>query len=313
MDVEKLYKALPMRRLRPLFQNRVAIAIILSLFLFLTFFHFSTSQSLRHSSSTISPFEASAKIEVLENLNHVEAAEQTPTPSSIPTPTPTHSPPVPCIGARGKYLDESEDDHVAFQSLDQDYPLPFIGSHDDLNVRRLWSTAEGRYGPYGYPSSNRTQPDWDQVDWGQLQNKCFERNRHRFPEGATDVRHRYLVHRFDYMERAQVPRWRAPDEGNSTGRTAIVIRGYDGRAYRAQEKLYIRSLITEAALESGGKYEVFLLVQIKDQNKKNIFMSRIAYEDALKESGVPNEFWSMTILWHDDLLQSWYPDVRDHR
>jgi hypothetical protein len=47
-------------------------------------------------------------------------------------------------------------------------------------------------------------------------------------------------------------------------RTALIIQDNSSKEYTENEKQSIRSLITELSLQSGGEYQVYLLVLIKE-------------------------------------------------
>ncbi|KAF5591323.1 major facilitator superfamily transporter [Fusarium pseudoanthophilum] len=95
----------------------------------------------------------------------------------------------------------------------------------------------------------------------------------------------------------------------SEPRTAILLRSYTGKDYTENDKQNIRSLISELSLKTGGQYEVFLLVQVKDTNLR-IFEDDDVYQTVLSQS-VPPEFRSMTILWNDDVVWKLYPKLTD--
>lgn len=70
-------------------------------------------------------------------------------------------------------------------------------------------------------------------------------------------------------------------------------------------------MITELALGSGGEYEVFILMQVKDESIP-IWTSSEQYDNVV-ESNVPKEFRDITVLWNDDLIRATYPDMeQDH-
>lgn len=179
-------------------------------------------------------------------------------------------------------------------------------------------TAEGRYGPYGFgedrPDYNRERVDWDKIDWGRLQNECFERNRHRFPAAAKPLQDTRTEVRFAYRNASQIPEVRHWHEFEPSRRTAVVVRAWRGYEYMPEDLHYLRSLVVETSLRTGGEYQVILLVDMKDYDgyEPEIFASREAYEQGLRDAGVPPEFQSIAILWDNRLLESWYPLVGEH-
>jgi len=177
-------------------------------------------------------------------------------------------------------------------------------------------TVEGRYAPYGYgeekDSYNRSRVDWDKVDWGKLQNDCFARNRDRFPSPAKSLDDTRNTVRINFRNESRIPEVRQWHEFNSTQRTAIVVRAWKGYEYGSEDRHYLRSLITETVLKTGGEYQVILLVDMRE-SLENIFASEDGYKQGFENSGVPPEFESITVLWDEHLLRSWYPRIEEHR
>ena len=227
---------------------------------------------------------------------------------------------VDCKGVRGKFLSESKDDMlkpVNLSKLDVPYTTPFIGSHADLGIELTYMTVDGRYGPYGYGeeqlSYSRTRVNWDTVDWGKLQDECFELNAHRFPENAPRNAHQIAQSpRFSFLDKTTIPPAPTWDEFRDTRRTALVVRSFEGFEYTPDVMWFMRSLITEAALRTGGEYAVVLLLNVQDEGR-NIFKSQEDYDDAFEDMNIPPELRSISILWDDHLLQSWYEKVPEHR
>lgn len=69
-------------------------------------------------------------------------------------------------------------------------------------------------------------------------------------------------------------------------------------------------MITETALHSAGHYEVFLLVNVKD-NTIELEENQVAYKQAL-QAYVPKEFRDMAVLWNERTVEKWYPKVEEH-
>ncbi|KAK1833387.1 hypothetical protein QBC39DRAFT_254628 [Podospora conica] len=229
---------------------------------------------------------------------------------------PPLDPPIPCYGARGKLLSDSYDDRMEETRLDIPYPIPFTGSYEAVGLDMTWTTAEERYAAYGYgekrESYNRTKVQWDTVDWGALQNECFERNEQRFPSAAKKFDDPLDVLRLGFRNRTRIPEVRHWHEFNQTRRTALVVRSWRGYNFQPEDMYYLRSLITETSLHSGGEYQVILLVDMRE-SPENIFASKDAYEKGLHAAGIPAEFRSIAVLWDEHLLKSWYRDIDEHR
>ncbi|KAK6846044.1 hypothetical protein PG987_001232 [Apiospora arundinis] len=90
-------------------------------------------------------------------------------------------------------------------------------------------------------------------------------------------------------------------------RTALLIRTYTGKVYSDNDKHILRSLVSELSLRTGGQYQVFLLVQVKDSDLP-IWEKYEAYRSVVLNS-VPLEFADMTILWDDQVVRSMYPKL----
>ncbi|KAL2132085.1 hypothetical protein VTI74DRAFT_4238 [Chaetomium olivicolor] len=242
-----------------------------------------------------------------------------------PKRMPTHNvlPPlaerVACHGPRGHLLGQSPDDDLVEQELDVLYPTPWAGSFEEMGIDLTWMTAEARYGPYGFGEDrddySRKRVDWNKVDWGQLQNDCFENNRHRFPPSAARFDDTTETHRFSLRHQSKIPQIRHWHEFEPSRRTAIVLRSWRGYQYMPEDLYFMRSLIAEAALKTGGEYQVILLVDMKDYEgyENNIWESEEAYQQGLEDAGVPPEFRSITLLWDVRLLEDWYPKIEEHR
>jgi hypothetical protein len=197
---------------------------------------------------------------------------------------------------------------------------PWAGNYEETGLDLTMMNVDQRYGPYGFGEDkddyDREKVDWDSIDWGQLQNDCFERNRNRFPVSATRFDDtRTTKPRFTFRDAAKIPEIRHWHEFEPTRRTAIVVRTWRGYDYRPEDMYYLRSLIAEAALKTGAEYQVILLVDMKDSEgyDNNIFSSEEAYKKGLEDAGVPPEFQSIALLWDFRLLDSWYPLIQEHR
>ena len=189
-----------------------------------------------------------------------------------------------------------------------------------------------RLGPYinsvrdFISTSDETVPsvDWVNVNWGQLQSECFENNRGLYQPGTTLRPTKFEMPEFtgtpspakDSETKRKRVLWDRTEDGaakstsmSSKTRTAILFRGWIGYKYNGSILPYLRSMITELSLKSGGEYEVFLLVQVNDETS-DIFSNPASYS-ALLES-IPPELRDITLFWTEAFLEAWYPKVPDH-
>jgi Protein of unknown function (DUF3405) len=74
---------------------------------------------------------------------------------------------------------------------------------------------------------------------------------------------------------------------------------------------YLQSIIVEAALAIRGEYAMYLLVDVKNKSQ-GIREDPVACATML-ERCVPTEFQSIAVLFDETSLESWYPEVGDHR
>ncbi|PLN80335.1 hypothetical protein BDW42DRAFT_194595 [Aspergillus taichungensis] len=200
----------------------------------------------------------------------------------------------PCEGPRGKLLTDSLDDQVGvYLGVPEGFPKPAFGSHDALGLDGDISFDRyTRYGAYGFGQDetgveNWIKPkkvDWNLVNWGQLQDKCYKRNADRYAP-KTPIK---------------TPDKRIAPEP----RTAVLIRTYIGKEYSENDIYVLRSLVTELSLQSGGEYSVFLLLHVKDDQIP--IESEDVARQIIKEN-VPREFWDITVLWNVPMVASRYP------
>lgn len=228
---------------------------------------------------------------------------------------------VACVGARGKRLNESSEDIVqAFSALPHGFPEVAIG---DANVTGVDTTKcfdrYHRYGPYGFGQDERkdvkdwqepfSKPDWSTVGWGNLQNQCVLENKERWAPKA-----RMAVDITPTMKMPDKPIQQIQEDANSANkpqhhhRTALLIRTWEGYTYTENDLQAIRALITELSLLSGGEYQVFLFVNIKDNHAD---LSDEKLRKDLLQANVPQELQDISILWNEGILENWYPEVTD--
>ena len=191
------------------------------------------------------------------------------------------------------------------------FPSPSLGYSRMLGIDdNICFDRYGRFGAYGLDTkaqstilgSNRPSVvDWEQVDWASLQQQCMAENSDRY-----DTTPRPMPGDPSYEGLTPEPLQYKPLPKK---RTAVLFRSYDGFKYTSDIIRTMRSVITELALHSGGEYEVFLLVQVKDKNIP-IFDDPERYE-RIKLESVPKEFRNMAILWNEGLWGKLYPNLPD--
>ena len=228
---------------------------------------------------------------------------------------------VSCIGPRGKRLNESAEDIVqAFSALPHGFPDVAIGDANitGVDISKCFDRYH-RYGPYGLGQDEASEikdwqepfskPDWSNVGWGNLQDQCVLENKERWSSKARMAVDTSPVKDMPKKAIEQVQEdTNAANKPQHHHRTALLIRTWEGYTYTENDLLAIRALITELSLLSGGEYQVFLFVNIKD-NHANLFDERIR-KDLLQQT-VPRELQDISILWNEGIMESWYPNVTD--
>ncbi|KAH9826130.1 Protein of unknown function (DUF3405) [Teratosphaeria destructans] len=223
---------------------------------------------------------------------------------------------VPCKGPRGRTLDNSDEDMVkAFPKLPEGFPEPAVGMANlSGDAGQFCFDRYNRYGAYGYGQDEWqsifgwqrpiSRPEWSNVRWGKLQDQCLLANKERYPPAARQM--------VNLLSGKELPKPLAyHHESTNTKkprhkpRSAVLIRSYDSYQYSDDDLAYMRALITELSLLSGGEYHVFLLVEVKDKSA-DIWNDAQLRNEILVNS-VPREFRDITILWSEQVMEEWYP------
>lgn len=232
---------------------------------------------------------------------------------------------VSCQSARGLDLNKSLDDFIrVYQDATLKLPLADVGSasilgtSDDICLDRY-----NRLGFFGYGqhvikpvngwTSPKSQPSWEEQRWGQLENQCFELNRHRYRALAAprtnSTRSRPVSADLNQVESIEsAGEEDHADQSNYHHRNALLIRVASDHKYSENDMHVIRALITELSLHSGAEYKVFILISLKDAII-DIYNSASAQEGLLNQV-VPPELRDVSIIWTDKLCKEWYPNVK---
>lgn len=249
-----------------------------------------------------------------------------------------HAPHVPCNGATG----DPPKDLLVFKGRPEGFPEHLMGSYTALNLDpNLCWERDTRLSAYGLAEQmiqtkdGSTPLDWDKINWGDLQRTCAKKNQQRFISDAPRENPFLTVYpetkKLGHSQKTtgnpaavkgafvasskngQTPKikGRAPakQEYQRESRTALLLRSYTGKEYTENDKQAIRALITELSIKSGGEYEVFLLVHVKDKSLR-IFDSQRTYNEVLNEH-IPREFHGITVLWNDQVVWDVYTELRD--
>lgn len=211
-----------------------------------------------------------------------------------------------------------------------------IGEHGDKDGSQLvWKDGQ--------------KIDWRNTDWADVQRQCYQSNAERFkplvrrhhpPRGFyinENFANETLFRRDDAVSKigeapapgavadAASPKQEAgkdkavdetvdktiqkPEHGDLP-RTAIVIRCWDEYPWREEDVLYLRTIITELSLASGGRYDVHLLVQVKNDAAHPIWADDEVYQQRIKDT-VPEELRNMVTLWTETQMLSLYQGIHD--
>lgn len=179
--------------------------------------------------------------------------------------------------------------------------------------------------------------DYRKVDWAQIQRRCYQANEDRFKPSASKPSAPRGFYIQEKTENATLAKRQDPlpevaeaveaetDEDvqpmmksthepfkqqGDLPRTAIVVRCWDEYFFREEDLMNLRALITEAALASGSRYDVHLLVQVKNDAKHPIWADEAEYRKRIEEA-IPQEFRGLVTLWTVTQMLSLYQGLHD--
>ncbi|TKX26805.1 hypothetical protein C1H76_0959 [Elsinoe australis] len=229
----------------------------------------------------------------------------------------------PCEGPRGKLLDESIEDIVmAYRSPAPGFPNPAVGSASVTGLdENVCFDRFHRYGPYGLGQTAmnvpqgwtrpEVRPDWSEKWWGQLQDQCLQKNKHRYaPESRIPMNlipNKVEPENVDTLDETEAAQSRNTAFPKYQHRTALLIRTWEGYSYTENDLQAIRALVTELSLLSGGEYQVYLFVNVKEHDA-DIYNNPQKYQDVLRRV-VPKELRDISLLWTETVVEEWYPKV----
>jgi hypothetical protein len=225
---------------------------------------------------------------------------------------------VPC------YLDAEKTikapDVRAYEGVPSGMPRNVMGSYDVLGLRDdVCFERFGRLGPYGYGYNKKaggtgaglhgdregvqsvwtenSKVDYRKVKWNRAQSTCFESNKHRFESAGGNGT--LKINRMLRRTLTKVPR------------SAVILRTWNDYEYNDEDILFLRSLIWELSLKTGGEFTVHFLIHVKD-NALPIWSDDDTYNKVLKES-LPAEFEGMGTLWSERQMFMIYNRLPENR
>ncbi|KAJ6145705.1 hypothetical protein N7470_009600 [Penicillium chermesinum] len=214
----------------------------------------------------------------------------------------------------------------SFPGVPKGFPDPVMGSNTMLGIRDdMCFDRFGRLGPYGLGYGvkkggigagleghrdgadriweDAPPVDYRRVDWAEAQERCAAANIHRFKDLPEPPPHRPFSRPVGAQHNEN------PEPKGKAGlerlpRTAVVIRTWHDFHYTPEDILYMRSLISELSLASGGEYTVHFLVHVKD-NEIPIWSDNETYQRVLNDA-LPEEFRGMGTLWSEAQMELMY-------
>lgn len=209
-----------------------------------------------------------------------------------------------------------------------------------------YSIRSGGLGTGEHGENNGSAAVWDKhprvdfrgIDWADVQRRCFSANAARFKEvpHSTPIPHGFYVQ--DMKPSSIVARdvkedstqsadshASSPDatpeskdaeskdtksSGEKKSRTAVVVRCWDEYLFREDDIANVRSMITELAMASGGRYDIHLLVQVKNDAQHPVWADHEVYEQRVRDV-IPEEFRGLVTLWTETQMLALYQGIHD--
>ena len=221
-----------------------------------------------------------------------------------------------------------------YEGVTEGTPENVIGSYELLGLRNdVCFERFGRLGPYGLGYSKRRggtgaamegdregmekvwedapEVDFRKVKWGDVLDRCLEKNKGRFEQLPKGLSHSFQnmgskSSKFDARDALVqgkkstngTAHEQPKDKYNKLlPRTAVLIRTWSDYEYDDEDIMFLRSLISELSIGSGGEYQVHFLIHVKDDNKQ-IWADDNVYREVLNNS-MPAEFAGMGTLWSE--------------
>ncbi|KAJ5701446.1 hypothetical protein N7488_008994 [Penicillium malachiteum] len=218
-----------------------------------------------------------------------------------------------CLGPNGTILGRHNEDFLmkGYQWDRSKFPVPIFGSYKAWDLDdSLCTDRFSQYAAYGY--SNEDNELWDDLNWGTMQQECVERNagRYRHPNPVDRITTLHHSHDSQVNHSNSSKASQDTSQSNYHARMAVILRTWIDKEYTPNDILFIRSMVMELSLHSGGEYEVFLLVDSKD-----VELPELGDESGMEEfkkSHLPEEIQDIAVFFNEKMLADWYPKIDVH-
>ena len=201
---------------------------------------------------------------------------------------------------------------------------PLLGSYEASGLDgSVVFDRTGRFTAYGLDEfdtwtmedkEDSNEFSWDDVAWGDLQDACVDANAQRFKHvderPDSSIQYSNIKHKHPNRAGKTGSTTKPSVEASKVKRTAILIRVWTGVDWTADAVMNIRALIAEASLTSGGKYQVFILLHVKDEQVP-LFVGEDEPEKTIAKN-VPPEFRSITEVWNHAQIRGLYSNIAEH-
>ncbi|KAG9842817.1 hypothetical protein KCU98_g2604, partial [Aureobasidium melanogenum] len=231
------------------------------------------------------------------------------------------------------HLDEERKSNVpqllAYPGIPKGFPDPIMGSYDIFGMNGdVCFDRYGRLGPYGLGYSKRwggsgagmeghregadqvwggkTEIDYREVNWAQAQQKCAQKNKNRF-KPVPKARNHFFTDMPVGGPEDDKPKREEKKDKTLLPRQAVVVRTWHDYQYDDEDMFYLRALVNELSLQSGGEYTIHFLVHVKD-NDMPIWSDDFTYQRVLNDS-LPLEFRGMGTLWSERQMSLIYGGI----
>ena len=179
---------------------------------------------------------------------------------------------------------------------------------------------------------DKLEMDYRSVRWAEAQERCAYKNRFRYKAsaharnnffqtmavgGPNDEAHLEGVYRSkDIVSREEnvgkvqkEPLEHSMTDKKLLPRTAVIIRTWSEYKYDDEDLLFLRALVSDLSLGSGGEYTVHFLIHVKDDNMQ-IWSDDDTYQRVLNDA-LPEEFRGMGTLWSERQMGLIYGGVAE--